>query len=720
MSTITLYSATETEFTKNGLGTLPDALACTVTEERNGAFELEMVYPRTGRHWADLGKHKIIFCKPDPYRDPQPFEIYKIQHTMSGKTKVSAQHISYRLSTIPVAPFTASTCAFALAALKANAVESCPFNFTTDKSVSSSYTVSIPSSIRECLGGGNDSILEKYKGEYEWDNFDVKLWTNRGADRGVTIRYGKNMTDFSQEESIESTYTGIYPYWHGTVNDVDTLVQLTERVLYSSNASLYPRHLTIPVDLTNEFQDVPTEAQLRAAGQAYILRNNIGVPKVSMDVSFIALRQTEEYKNVAPLEQVNLCDYVTVIFEDLNVSTKAEVIRTVYDVLKDRYSSVEIGDPTSNLASTIVSNERNAEQTAETITSNYQKKITEATNKLKGAYGGHVVTGTNADGEPNEIFIMDTTDVNTATNVLRLNMAGIGFSQNGVGGPYSSAWLLDGTLDMQEINVIHLIGDQISAGIIHDVPDGQGNYHNWWNLTTGEVHFESGTIVADGVEQAQTSANEAQKDATNALNEALAARDLVGTVEDLVRTNYVATSTYNRDSQAVQSQFSSMQTYIGTVQNSADQYYDELSDDINAVKTAYKEADAAINNRISAVITNQSTLSQRADSISAEVVKYTEITDDINTYNEELKSRVELTANGLDISGGDTTAKTTVHINGNGMSITDGSNVSAEFVGERAYVNQVYSYGGLTFTNGKNGQYSAIWYMDDQGRAILK
>lgn len=501
---ITLYDANETEFRSNGLGNLNDALTCTVTEERNGQYELAMTYPRSGRHWGELKKHRLIFAKPDPYRGPQAFQIYKMQNSIGGKTKIYAEHISYRLSKIPVAPFTAANCVLALQGLKTNAVEPCPFNFSTDKDISTPYEQTIPATIRQRLGGDSDSMLERYKGEYEFDNFNVFLWTNRGSDRGVTIRYGKNMTNFEQEESIEETYTGIYPYWTGKIgenHDIPLTIELPEKVLYSENADLYPMHLTIPVDFSDKFDDPPEEADLRAAALTYISNNNIGVPRVSMDVEFIGLRQTEEYKNVAPLERVSLCDKVTVIFEQYNVSAKAEVVKTVYDVLKDRYEVIEIGEPKSNLGGTISAQQNEIKDTARNIQSNYENEIAKATNILKGALGGHVIFGTDANGRPNEIYIMDTEDVNTANNILRLNYQGIGFSQNGINGPYSSAWLLDGTLDMQEINVINLIGNHIIGGTISDVV---GN--NFWNLSTGEmsINARSGQIAGSNIETETT------------------------------------------------------------------------------------------------------------------------------------------------------------------------------------------------------------------------
>ena len=125
------------------------------------------------------------------------------------------------------------------------------------------------------------------------------------------MRYGKNITDLTQEQNLENVITGIVPFW---ANE-DTVVTLPEKSIDSTYASSYPYKRTIPVDFSSDFENAPSVAQLRARGQSYITANNIGVPKVSIKVSFIALWQTEEYKDIAPLERVNLCDTVGVVFE---------------------------------------------------------------------------------------------------------------------------------------------------------------------------------------------------------------------------------------------------------------------------------------------------------------------------------------------------------------------------------------------------------------------
>ena len=293
-----LFDKTDSAFTTQGLGRLSDAISCKVTEERNGAYELEMEYPIDGIHWGDVQVSRIIVAKPNDSSDPQAFRIYKITKPLKKQCMVFAEHISYQLSYIPVMPFTAQSFALALNAMVANAAESCPFSVWTDKTVLGDYAVKVPTSFRALLGGQAGSILDVYgTAEYEFDNYQIKAHLNRGTNRGVILRYGKNITDLTQEESIANTITGICPYWRST--DGDVLVTLPEEVLWSSNASNFPYARTVPMDFSSDFEDQPTEAQLRQKAQAYIDNNNIGVPKVSITLSFIPLWQSEEYKDLA-------------------------------------------------------------------------------------------------------------------------------------------------------------------------------------------------------------------------------------------------------------------------------------------------------------------------------------------------------------------------------------------------------------------------------------
>lgn len=462
-----IFEESATVFTNNGRGRLADVMRCDVTEERNGMYELEMDYPVNGIHYEDLQISAIICAIPSDGEAPEPFRIYKISKPINGLVTVNAEHISYQLNYIPVMPYTAENCIDALDGLVTYAAETCPFTFYTDKQITGRWTNPAPASIRDRLGGSDGSILERFKGEYKFTGYDVWLYTNRGTNNGVTIRYGKNLTDLTQEENIENTYTGICPFWQSTDEDNQQVVTLPEKVLHSANAANFPYQRTLPLDMSDSFEEAPTENELRAAANAYLDANDIGIPEVNITVSFVALWQTAEYANMAPLERVNLCDTVTVEFEDLGVSAQAKVIKTVYDTIGERYKEIEIGDAKSNLGDTIV-------QISEVVTTDaviqaqtaFNADIENAIDSFSGALGGHVVFNTNADGQVNEILIMDTDNKATAVNVIRANSAGIGFSQNGYNGPFNSAWRINGTLDMTQINVLGLTVSKINGGLL--------------------------------------------------------------------------------------------------------------------------------------------------------------------------------------------------------------------------------------------------------------
>lgn len=452
----------------NGIGLLRDCIRCTVTEERNGGYELELVYPITGRHYAELALRALIRAKPNPDGSEQDFRIYKISRPIGGQVTVNAQHISYDLSGVPVSPFSAQNAPAALAGLKTHAAAECPFDFWTDLSTTAAFAVSVPSSIRRLLGGVEGSILDVYGGEYEWDNTTVKLHARRGIDRGVTIRYGKNLTDLTQEENCAEVYTGVYPYWAGS--DGSGLVQLPEKTLAAQGEYGFVRIL--PLDLSEKFEQPPTEEQLRTAAQTYMKQNRIGVPKVSMTVSFAQLGQTEEYEGKALLEQVDLGDTVRVEFSQLGVSASARCVKTVYNVLLDRYDSVELGDARANIADTIASQG----QTIKALprSSAMQSVINSATSMITGNRGGYVVLHSSTGSkEPDEILIMDKPDIETARNVWRWNKAGLGYSGNGYNGPYGTAitadgkivadYIATGTLNAAMIRVINLIADHLTS-----------------------------------------------------------------------------------------------------------------------------------------------------------------------------------------------------------------------------------------------------------------
>lgn len=502
-----LFAENSTTFTSNGIGRLSDATACTITEERNGQYELSMDYPVTGSHYDDLQIRAIICATPACNKAIQPFRIYNISRPINGRVTISAQHLSYDLSKNTCMPFSvtasSSACQNTLDGLVSNAVETCPFTFWTDVNTVSAYKQTIPASIRQRLGGVEGSVLDQFGGEYEFDNYTVKLHSARGSLKNVPLRYGKNLTDLTQEEEISNTVTGVVPFW--VDNEGNNLVTLPEKAVYSSHASSYSTPMTIPLDLSQNYQDQPTVATLRAAAQAYVAQSDFGVPKVSVEVSFVDLAETEEYKDIAPLQEIYLCDTVPVQFVKLGIDTTAKVVKVAYDVIRERYRSITLGSLRSNMSTTITNTNATVTSLAERTRMNFAQMDEEVDQAINNATawltssGGYVVAVKNNDGSWKELLFMNTNDVQTATNVLRVNQNGIGFSSNGVSGPYTQAWTLDGRLVIGGTNVPSITVYDNNNNIIFQASATA----MIWNATNSSMNSSgvltmSGASITDG------------------------------------------------------------------------------------------------------------------------------------------------------------------------------------------------------------------------------
>lgn len=470
-----LYESTESTFETNGLGVLSDTISCQVIEERNGIFEITLEYPLTGIHYQEIKQRRIIFVKPNPYEDPQPFRIYRITKPLSGRITVYAQHISYDLSGVPVSPFSSGSVTGALSGLKTNAAVTNPFGFWTDKTSTGDFAVTAPTSTRTLLGGSDGSILDVFGGEYKFDRWTVRLYNNRGKNSGVSIRYGKNLMDLQQDENISNVVTGIYPYWLSSEGE---LTELPEKIVNAPGTYDFTRISAI--DFSGDFEEAPTEEQLRDRANDYISSNNVGVPTVSITVEFQPLEQTEEYKDIALLERVNLCDTVNVEYSELGVSATAKCVKTTYDALKDKYISIELGDAKTNIADTIIQQQQEINE--KPSVSFLEQAVINATNWITGNKGGYVIFQRNADGQPYEILIMDTPDINTATKVWRWNNGGLGYSSNGYEGPFATAITQDGAIVANFITTGTLQANLIKSGIIQS-RDGRA----YFNLDTGQI-----------------------------------------------------------------------------------------------------------------------------------------------------------------------------------------------------------------------------------------
>ena len=338
-----LYDSREMKFDNNGIGKLADAQSCTVTEKRNGSYELKLICPADGIHAEMLEEGNVILAKPSDTMQPQPFRIYKITTPIDGKLEVQARHISYQLNFITVSPFSVTGCVGAMQGLKSHAASDCPFSVWTDVASSAMFTVSVPASFRNCLGGMDGSVLDTFGGEFEWDRYTVKFHRARGADHNVHIVYGKNLTDFKMEKSIENTITGVHPYW--VDNETQAVMELPEKVVMVSRKSVPYQKITV-LDCTSAFQERPSEAALREYAQDYIDTTSLTEPEVDIKIDFIQLWNTPGYEDVVQAEQVSLCDTVHVYISKLGIEASSKVTETEYDSLLERYNSITLSNST--------------------------------------------------------------------------------------------------------------------------------------------------------------------------------------------------------------------------------------------------------------------------------------------------------------------------------------------------------------------------------------
>ena len=344
---IILYEYTETAFTNNGLGCLNDATSCSVKETLNGEYELEMEYPVNGIHYSDIQLRRIILAKPNSYDQTQPFRIYSISKPIGGLVTVNAEHISYDMSGLPVRGALEHYAWYVKDVfdhIKNNSVYPCPFTFSSDiTEEKKSISLSKPRSVKAFLGT-EEGLLSLFGGEWEFDRYKAVLHKQRGQNRGVSIEYGKNLTDVTQDEKCSEMYTAVYPYYYQEDDGLQRLDDDVVKILDTPYKNVYV------LDLTSEFEEMPTQDQLRAKAQEYVKKNKLDKPKVSLKVSFI---QNPEV--IEALQDVRLGDTVGVKFIKIGVDTTSRCINYDFNVLTEQYNSIELGEPTKTIVDTMTS-----------------------------------------------------------------------------------------------------------------------------------------------------------------------------------------------------------------------------------------------------------------------------------------------------------------------------------------------------------------------------
>ena len=485
-----LYKADAVDFSTFGIGTLSECTLCEVTEERNGAFECTLKYPVSGRLFSELKNERLIKAKPNDTSKEQLFRIYRITTPINGIVTIYAQHISYDLSNIAELMWSSAMISPSLAMSRIFTKTATTHNFkcSTDFSSAKPFSVSKPMSVRACLGGSEGSMLDLWGGEYEWDNFNVILHSKRGRDNGVVIEYGKNLTEMEQDNDFTDVYTDILPYAVFSDESTEKVITLSEITLPIIDNPT--RQKTLIKDFTEFFEDKSSinENSLRNKAKNFIKANPLGVETPILTVAFEPLWKQPEYSAI--LERVSLCDTVTIRHSALGITAKSKVIKTVYDSLAEKYVSITLGTAKSNFVNTVgdikteLSEVKNRTEHFPLLINTAVKN---ATSLITGQNGGYVVINTNSvSGQPYELLILDAPTIESAVNVWRWNVGGLGFSKNGYNGPYETAITSDGQIVADFITSGSLTANIIKAGVISSFDNS-----SWWDLESGEVHLKA-------------------------------------------------------------------------------------------------------------------------------------------------------------------------------------------------------------------------------------
>ena len=451
-----LYPADEQKFDTNGLGSLNDAIDAEVLEEINGQFELTVRYPVDGNHFSEIAMECYIAAKPSPERAHQPFRIYRITKPMHGIVTIYARHNAYRLNRFVATPllYYLGSPEKAFAKMKTKIVPECPFEFESDITTRGELFKWVPTDVWTLLGSTEGCFMDLYGGEYEFDRFTVKLLQRRGKDRSVSIRYGKNLRSLQQDENVANVYNGVYPYYSVHVD----YVELPERYLMADGEWTEPKIL--PLDLSDQFEEKPTEDELREAALIYMAIHEIGKPEVSLTVDFVVLSQTEEYKNLEMLESVELGDTVRVYFPKLSIESESRVMAIRYNPITGRYKRITLGKVKPTLATTVAQSKLEIGK-AETAGS-LQALVEKYTSWLTGGKG-YIVAVQADSGVWKELCVLDAPDIQTAEKVWKWGAAGLSYSGTGYTGEFRQVLTMDGKLLSADGSIIvDLVNNEIT------------------------------------------------------------------------------------------------------------------------------------------------------------------------------------------------------------------------------------------------------------------
>lgn len=433
-----IYLSTEDDFAHNGLGFLTDILKASITNNLNGDYSLYFEYKINGHLNEYIKNENIVKCKVSD-GSKQLFVIKNVVKTFD-LIQVSCKHIFYTLLDNFIedtAPKNLSCQSF-LNWIFSKTNFSTKFKLFSDITTTKSARYVRKNPVEVILGEESNSVVNLFGGELKRDNFNIYVNKNVGNDNGVKLIVGKNITGVNITIDTNNVYTRIMP------QGFDGLF-LPEKYVDSPLINNYINPKICKVEFSDIKYDPEDESAYQNVNEAYealriltkeLFDNGIDKPKINVKIDWIELSKTNEYKNYSNLEKILLGDIITV--DLLGLTYKTKVIKTVYNFLLDRIDSFEIGTLKANIGTSTNSIQKQIEKI--NPTSILESARNNATQMLTKAMGGYVYK------TQNELFIMDTNNPQTATKIWRWNLNGLGYSNNGIDGPYEIAMTSDGQI----------------------------------------------------------------------------------------------------------------------------------------------------------------------------------------------------------------------------------------------------------------------------------
>lgn len=469
-----LYEANAVDFNNNGLGALTEAMFSQVTEERNGIFELSVVYPMSGKLYDRISEHMLLKVKPNKVDDPHVFRIYSLQIDSIAQTvSIDASTKSNELvnNLVKDLAIEDTTPQVALDLMKQFLVLPTDYDFISDITSSNSthWTNRNP---LNCIAGEEGSLVDVFGGEIKRGNRTIWLYANRGVDNPNIIRHGKNLQGFTVEYSTKGMTTAILPYFNEKIEDSSETQMVYGDIVYSQYANNYPSLYLVAMDYSSE-EEVTDLATLNTkASQYFTEHNGIDKPSMSATVDMQDLSDSSEYKRFKSLENIQLCDTVTVYSKKHNVNLTAKVTKIIFDTLLEKNVSLELGSVRTSLTDsikqgyteTIQDLQQNIYQTIETAANGKNRVFRGVEEPITGMIKNDVWYKPVNDGEV-EMYVFDGATWNKEAY---------------------SADSLGGTVNFANINAINLNLDALTTATITGA-------NMWLNLVTGELQFTNPT-----------------------------------------------------------------------------------------------------------------------------------------------------------------------------------------------------------------------------------